>query len=66
MSPCMKMLELFKPEIWLTALAVIIFLPMCRILGQNSNFDLFRFSLMFSILVAVIFLYAYFDMRKSK
>ena len=50
--PTMKLLELFKPEIWLTALAVIIFIPMSRILGQNSNFDLFRFSLMFVLLVA--------------
>ncbi|MCJ7731824.1 hypothetical protein MUP51_05855 [Candidatus Bathyarchaeota archaeon] len=59
----MKLLELFKPEIWLTALAAIIFIPMCRILGQNSNFDLFKFSLTFTGLIVVIYLYAYFDMR---
>ncbi len=59
----MKLLELFKPEIWLTALAAIIFIPMSRILGQNSNFDLFKFSLLFTFLVAVIYLYAYFDLR---
>ncbi len=60
----MKLLELFKPEIWLTALAVIIFIPMSKILGQDSNFALFRFSLMFTLLIAVIYLYAYFDMKK--
>ena len=62
----MKMLELFKPEIWLSALAALIFIPMSRVLGQNSNFDLFKFSLMFAILIAIIFLYAYFDMRRKK
>jgi len=60
----MKLLELFDPEVWLTALALLIFIPMTRIYSQNSNFALFRFSLMFTILIAGIFLYAYFDMRK--
>jgi len=59
----MKLMALFKPEIWLTALAAIIFIPMSRILGQNSNFDLFRFGLLFTFLIAAIYLYAYFDMR---
>jgi hypothetical protein len=27
---------------------------------------LFKFSLMFALLIAVIFLYAYFDMRRKK
>jgi hypothetical protein len=60
----MKLLELFKPEIWLTALAVIIFIPMSKILGQDSNFALFRFGIMFTLLIAVIYFYAYLDMRK--
>ena len=59
----MKLLELFKPEIWLITLAVLIFIPMSRILGQDSNFAPFRFGLMFAFLIAVIYLYAYFDMR---
>ena len=60
----MKLLELFKPEIWLTALAAIIFIPMCKILGQDSNFALFRFSFMFILLIVFIYFYAYIDMRK--
>lgn len=59
----MKLLELFKPEVWLIALATLIFIPMGRILGQDSNFALFRFGLMFAGLIALIYLYAYFDMR---
>jgi len=59
----MKLLELFKPEIWLIALATLIFIPMGRILGQDSNFALFRFGLMFVSLISVIYLYAYLDMR---
>ncbi|MBD3172507.1 hypothetical protein GF326_08550 [Candidatus Bathyarchaeota archaeon] len=62
----MKLLEIFKPEIWLTALATLIFIPMCRVLGKNSNFALFRFSLMFTLLIAGIYLYAYWDMRSKK
>ena len=59
----MKLLEYFKPEIWLTALATLVFIPLCRILGRNTNFALFQFGLVFAGLVAGIYLYAYFDMR---
>ena len=59
----MKLLELFKPEVWLIALATLIFIPMGRILGQDSNFALFRFGLLFAGLIAIIYLYAYLDMR---
>lgn len=59
----MKLLELFKPEIWLIALATLVFIPLCRILGQNTNFALYRFSLVFVGLIAGIYLYVYFDMR---
>ncbi|RLI02069.1 hypothetical protein DRO31_04970 [Candidatus Bathyarchaeota archaeon] len=59
----MKLLELFKPEIWLTALATIIFIPLCRVLGQNTNFALFKFGLVFVGVIAGIYLYAYYDMR---
>lgn len=61
----MKLLEVFKPEIWLTALATLIFLPLCRILGQDPNFALFQFSLMFAFVIAGIFLYAYYDMKSK-
>ena len=43
---------MFKPEIWLSALALLIFIPMSVILGKNPNFDLWRFSLMFTGLSA--------------
>ena len=59
----MKLLELFKPEIWLTALATIIFIPLCRVLGQNTNFALFKSGLVFVGVIAGIYLYAYYDMR---
>ena len=60
----MKLLELFKPEIWLTALATLIFIPMCKIMGRDSNFALFKFGLVFAGIVSLFYLYAYIDMRK--
>ena len=54
---------MFKPEIWLSALALLIFVPMSIILGKNPNFDLWRFSLMFTSLITLTLLYAYYEMR---
>ena len=54
---------MFKPEIWLIALALLVFIPMSLILGKNPNFDLWRFSVMFTGCISMAFLYAYFDMR---
>jgi len=54
---------MFKPEIWLSALALLIFIPMSVILGKNPEFDLWRFSLMFTGVISLTFLYAYYDMR---
>lgn len=59
----MNLLELFKPEIWLTGLATITFIPLCRVLGQYTNFALFKFGLVFVGVIAGIYLYAYYDMR---
>ena len=59
----MDLLKIFKPEIWLSALAILVFIPMTLILGENPNFDLWRFSLMFTVLIGGIFFYAYMDMR---
>ncbi len=59
----MELLKIFKPEIWLSALALIVFIPMTRILGENPSFDLWRFSLMFTVLIGAIFFYAHLDMR---
>jgi hypothetical protein len=58
-----ELLKIFKPEIWLSALALIVFIPMTRILGENPSFDLWRFSLMFTVLIGAIFFYAHLDMR---
>ncbi len=54
---------MFKPEIWLSALALLVFIPMTLILGKNPCFDLWRFSLMFTVLIGAIFFYAFIDMR---
>jgi MFS-type transporter involved in bile tolerance (Atg22 family) len=54
---------MFKPEIWLSALAILVFIPMTLILGENPSFDLWRFSLMFTVLIGGIFFYAYMGMR---
>jgi hypothetical protein len=58
-----ELLDMFKPEIWLSALALLIFIPMSVILGKNPEFDLWRFSLMFTGVISLTFLYAYYDMR---
>jgi hypothetical protein len=31
---------MFKPEIWLSALVILLFIPMTLILGENPSFDL--------------------------
>ena len=54
---------MFKPEIWLSALTLLVFIPMTLILGENPSFDLWRFSLMFTVLIGGIFFYAYMGMR---
>lgn len=58
-----NLLKMFKPEIWLSALALLIFIPMSIVLGKNPCFDLWRFSLMFTGIISMAFLYAYYDMR---
>lgn len=54
---------MYKPEIWLSALAILVFIPMTVILGKNPSFDLWRFSLMFTVLIRAVLFYAYMDMR---
>jgi len=53
------------PEIWLAVIAAIVFFPMMFILNQQSNFDLWRFSLLFALIIAVIYLYAFWEVKKS-
>ena len=59
----MDLLKIFKHEIWLSALAILVFIPMTLILGENPSFDLWRFSLMFTGLIGGIFFYAYMGIR---
>ena len=59
----MDLLNVFKTEIWLSVLGILVFIPMTLILGKNLSFDLWRFSLMFTVLIGGIFFYAYMDMR---
>lgn len=53
------------PEIWLTVITTVVFFPMMFILNQQKNFDLWRFSLLFSLIIAVIYLYAFWEIKKS-
>ena len=59
----MDLLKILKHEIWLSALAILVFIPMTLILGENPSFDLWRFSLIFTVLIGGIFFYAYMGMR---
>ncbi len=59
----MKLLSMFKPEIWLSAFALLIFIPMAVFLGKNPSFDLWRFSVMFTGVISLTFIYAYMDIR---
>ncbi|HDJ21791.1 MAG TPA: hypothetical protein ENF19_01140 [Candidatus Bathyarchaeota archaeon] len=61
----MKLLELFHPEVWLAALATLLFIPITWLNRGNSNFSLFKFSLLYALLVAGAFLYAYVELRRS-
>lgn len=53
------------PEIWLAAITAIVFFPMMFMLNQQRNFDLWRFSLLFTLIIAVIYFYAVWEIKKS-
>jgi heme/copper-type cytochrome/quinol oxidase subunit 4 len=53
------------PEMWLAVITAIVFFPMMFMLNQNRNFDLWRFSLLFTLIIAVIYLYAWWEVRKK-
>jgi heme/copper-type cytochrome/quinol oxidase subunit 4 len=53
------------PEIWLAVISAIVFFPMMYILNQQRNFDLWRFSLLFTLIITVIYLYAVWEIKKS-
>jgi len=53
------------PEMWLAVITVVVFFPMMYMLNQQRNFDLWRFSLLFTLIIAVIYLYAVWEIKKS-
>ena len=53
------------PEIWLGAITAIVFFPMMFMLNQQRNFDLWRFSLLFTLIIALIYFYAVWEIKKS-
>jgi hypothetical protein len=53
------------PEIWLSIIAVVVFFPMMFMLVQQKSFDLWRFSLLFTLIIFVIYFYAFVDMKRN-
>jgi hypothetical protein len=60
-----SLLNRVYPEIWLSIIAVIVFFPMMFMLVQQKSFDLWRFSLLFTLIIFVVFFYAFVDMRRN-
>jgi hypothetical protein len=61
----MSLLNHVYPEIWLSIIAVVVFFPMMFMLVQQKSFDLWRFSLLFTLIIFVVFFYAFVDMRRN-
>ena len=53
------------PEIWLSIIAVVVFFPMMFMLVQQKSFDLWRFSLLFALIIFVVYFYAFTDMKRN-
>lgn len=53
------------PEIWLSIIAVVVFFPMMFMLVQQKSFDLWRFSLLFALIIFVVYFYAFMDMKRN-
>jgi hypothetical protein len=60
-----SLLNRVYPEIWLSIIAVVVFFPMMYMLVQQKSFDLWRFSLLFTLIIFVVFFYAFVDMRRN-
>jgi len=61
----MSLLNHVYPEIWLSIIAVVVFFPMMFMLVQQKSFDLWRFSLLFTLIIFVVYFYAFVDMRRN-
>jgi hypothetical protein len=61
----MSLLNHVYPEIWLSISAIVVFFPMMFILVQQKSFDLWRFSLLFTLIIFVVYFYAFVDMKRN-
>ena len=61
----MSLLNHVYPEIWLSIIAVVVFFPMMFMLVQQKSFDLWRFSLLFTLIIFVVYFYAFVDMKRN-
>ena len=61
----MSLLNHIYPEIWLSIIAIVVFFPMMFILVQQKSFDLWRFSLLFTLIIFVVYFYAFVDMKRN-
>ena len=61
----MSLLNHIYPEIWLSIIAVVVFFPMMYMLVQQKSFDLWRFSLLFTLIIFVVYFYAFIDMKRN-
>jgi hypothetical protein len=64
-ASAVSLLDRLHPEIWLSIIAVVVFFPMMFMLVQQKSFDLWRFSLLFTGIIFVIYLYAFVDLRRG-
>jgi len=60
-----SLLNRVYPEIWLSIIAVVVFFPMMFMLVQQKSFDLWRFSLLFALIIFVVYFYAFMDMKRN-
>jgi len=60
-----SLLNRVYPEIWLSIIAVVVFFPMMFMLVQQKSFDLWRFSLLFALIIFVVYFYAFTDMKRN-
>ncbi len=52
------------PEVWLSVITAVVFFPMMFMLNSQNDFDLWRFGLLFTGIITVVYGYSYFDMKR--
>ncbi len=53
------------PEVYLLIITGLVFFPMMYLLQSNSNFDMWMFSMVFTVIIGLITLYTIYDMKKG-